>query len=73
MSIILLPQPYNTNGLNLHNKNCNDISNSNYSTLLIGDSLIGGLSRYPNIWGRYFKLLNTINCGIGGDRTQNVI
>ena len=40
---------------------------------MIGDSLIAGLSRYPNIWRRYFKPLNAINCGIGGDRIQNVL
>ena len=44
----------------------------NYSTLLTGDSIIAGLPRYSNIWKRYFKLLNTINCGIGGDRLQNI-
>ena len=30
----------------------------NYSTLLIGYSTIAGLSRYFNIWKRYFKPLN---------------
>ena len=73
MLITTLSRSYNTNWLNLHHKYCNDISNSNYSTLLIGDSLIVGLSCYPNIWRRYFKLLNAITCGIGGDRIQNVL
>ena len=45
----------------------------NYSTLLIGDSIIVGLSRYSNIWNRYFKPFNAINCGIGGDRVQNIL
>ena len=45
----------------------------NYSTLLIGDSIIAGLSRYSNIWNRYFKPFNAINCGIGGDRVQNIL
>ena len=35
--------------------------------------MIVGLSRYPNIWRRYFKPLNAINCGIGGERIQNVL
>ena len=73
MFINPLPRSNNTNWLKLHNKHCNDIINSSYSTLLIGDSLIAGLSRYPNIWRRYFKPLNAINCGIGGDRIQNVL
>ena len=45
----------------------------NYSTLLIGDSTIAGLSRYFNIWKRYFKPLNAINCGIGVDRVENIL
>ena len=73
MSINPLPRPYNTNWLNLHIKPSNDISNPNYSTLLIGDFFIVGLSCYPNIWSSYFKPLNVINCGIGGDRIQNVL
>ena len=73
MSITPLSRSYNTNWLNLHNKHCNDISNSNYSTLLIGDSLIVGLSCYPYIWKRYFKPVNAINCGIDGDRIQNAL
>ena len=44
-----------------------------YSTLSIGDSIIADLSRYSNIWKRYFKLLYAINCGIGGDRVENVL
>ena len=38
----------------------------NHSTLLIGDSIIAGLSRYSSIWKRYFKPLYAINCGIAG-------
>ena len=41
--------------------------------MLTGDSSIVGLSHYPNIWRRYFKPLNVINCGIGRDRIQNVL
>ena len=73
MFISPLPRSNNTNWLKLHNKHCNDILNSSYSTLLIGYSLIVGLSGYPNIWRRYFKPLNAINCGIGRDRIQNVL
>ena len=45
----------------------------NYSTLLIGDSIIAALSRYSNILKRYFKPLYAINCGIGGDRMENIL
>ena len=35
------------------------------------DSIIADLSRYSNIWKRYFKSLNALNSGIGGDRVRN--
>ena len=53
------------------NKHCNSTKIGNYSTLLIHDAIIAGFSRYSNIWKRYFKRLNAINCGIGGDRVEN--
>ena len=43
------------------------------TTLLIGDSIVVGLSRYQNIWKKYFKSLKTVNCGIPGDKTQHVL
>ena len=73
MSIAPLPRLSNVNWLNSHNKHCNSMMIGNYSTLLIGDSIIAGLSRYSNIWKRYFKPLYAINCGIGGDRVENVL
>ena len=45
----------------------------NYSTLLIDDTIIAGFSRYSNIWKRYFKRLNAINCSIGEDRAENIL
>ena len=41
--------------------------------LLIGDSLINGLSRYANVWSTFFGPLRALNFGIGGDRTQHVL
>ena len=73
MSIAPLPRFSKENWLNLHNNHCKSIITSNYSTLLIGDSLINGLSRYTNTWKRYLKPLDAINCGIGGDRVQNIL
>jgi len=46
---------------------------SKSSILLIGDSLIAGLSRYDFVWQKYFFRRNTLNCGMGGDRTLNVL
>ena len=42
-------------------------------TLLLGDSIIAGLSRYLKLWPRYFTPLEALNFGIGGDRVVNVI
>ena len=73
MSISPLPRLPNVNWLNSHNKRCNSMIIGNYSTLLIVDSIIAGLSRNSNIWKRYFKPLYAINCGIDGDRVENIL
>ena len=39
----------------------------------MGDSIVAGLSRYPNVWNDYFAQINTLNLGIGGDRVENVL
>ena len=41
--------------------------------VLVGDSIIKGLGRYPRVWRKYFGRLNALNFGIGGDRTQHVL
>ena len=47
-------------------------SSKNASTVLLGDSIVAGFLRYPNIWYKFFNE-NTINCEIGGDKIQNVL
>ena len=39
---------------------------------LLGDSIIAGFLRYPNIWYKFFYE-NRINCGVGDDKVQNVL
>ena len=41
--------------------------------LLIGDSLISNLTRYPDIWKSYFSRHNALNFGIPGDKVQNIL
>ena len=71
MSIAPLPTWLsNVNWFDSHNKHCNSV--------MIGNIVdwwfyIAGLSRYSNIWKRYFELLNAINCDIGGDRVENIL
>ena len=44
----------------------------NISAVLLRDSIIAGFLRYPNIWYKFFDE-NTINCGVGGDKVQNIM
>ena len=43
------------------------LKNQFTNTLLLGDSIIAGLSRYLKAWQRYFIPLKVLNFGIGGD------
>ena len=47
--------------------------NSKTILVLIGDSIVAGLSCYANIWRTFFKTFHTLNYGIGGDRMQHVL
>ena len=57
----------------IHQKHVNLSLNSKTILVLIGDSIVAGLSRYVNIWRTFFKTFHTLNYGIGGDRTQHVL
>ena len=59
------------NWLNLHNNHCLIAKNSEATTLLIGDSIVAGLTRYPDTWKKYFA--GAVNFGIGGDRVEHVL
>ena len=41
--------------------------------LLPGDSIVAGLSRYPNVSNQYLGPVIALNLGIGGNRVENVI
>ena len=43
------------------------------SVLLIGDSIVAGLSRYQTVYKKYFKPYKALNRGIPGERTQHVL
>ena len=73
MPIAPMPRHSNVKWLNFQNEPCNNMTIGDYSTLSIGDSIIADLSRYSNIWKRYFKSLNALNCGIGGDNVRNIL
>ena len=46
---------------------------SNAPVVVIGDSIEAGLRRYPTVWRNFILQYKTINLGIGGDRTANVL
>ena len=60
------------NWLELYLKHCSVLTNGKCGTILIGDSIVAGLSRNQNIWNRNFSF-NTLNCSIGGNKVQNVL
>ena len=60
------------NWLELHLKHCSFLTNGKCATILIGDSIVAGLSWYQNIWNRNFSF-NTLNCGIVGDKVWNIL
>ena len=47
-------------------------TNRNIQTVLLGDSLIQGLSRYTKVWISFFGK-DTLNCGIRGDKVENLL
>ena len=49
------------------------MKDSKPNTLLLGDSIVPGLSRYPNVWNESFAQINALNFDIGGDRVENVL
>ena len=49
------------------------LKKSKAKLLIIGDSLVSNLSRYPEIWRKYFSNHGALNFGIAGDKAQNVL
>ena len=46
--------------------------NRNIQTVLLGNSLIQGISRYTKVWNSFFRK-DTLNCGIQGDKVKNLL
>ena len=62
-----------TNWLNFHCSHCSSLITNRFKTIIIRDSIAAGLNRYRSVWTKYLEPLKTLNCGIGGDRVQNVL
>ena len=73
MSVANTPSARFNKELNKHNEQVALAKLLNSEVILIGDSLIAGLSRYKTVWKKYFLSRNVANFSIGGDRTQHVL
>ena len=73
MTTILSMRSSKTNFLNFHRRHCSSLITNRFKTIIIGDSIAAGLNRYRSVWPKYLEALKTLNCGIGGDRVQNVL
>ena len=73
MALITTERFYKSNWVEYHRNHCFMIKGSKHNTLLIVDSIVAGLSRYPNVWYKYLAPIHTLNLGIGGDRVENVV
>ena len=62
-----------TNWLNFHRRHCSSLITNCFKTIIIGHSIAAGLNRYRSVLAKYLEPLKTLNCGIGGDRVQNVL
>ena len=63
---------YNNNWLKIHQNHCFQVKQENINSIITGDSIVVGLTRYTNIWNNLFGN-RFINVGISGDRVENVL
>ena len=57
----------------IHEKHKSICKSSKTEVVLIGDSIIAGLRRYPNVWQKFLSPHQALNFGVGGDHTQHVL
>ena len=62
----------NYNWLKIHHNHCFHVNHDNINSIIIGDSIVAGLTRYSNVWKNLFGN-EFINLGIRGDRVENVL
>ena len=73
MTTIPLASPLKAKWFQVHREHCFLLNSKSFKSILIGDSLMTGLHRYYKIWNNFFKAIDALNCGIGGDKVQNVL
>ena len=73
MATIPLALPLKAKWFQMHREHCFHLNSKSFKSILIGDSLMAELHRYSKIWNNFFKPIDALNCGIGGDKVQNVL
>ena len=63
---------YNNNWIKIHKNHCFQVKQENFNSIIIGDSIVAGLTRYTNVQNNVFGN-RFINLGISGDRVENVL
>ena len=61
------------NWLNFHHNHYSKLAKYTFETVLIGDSMVAGLSQYQNVWDKFLKPLKALKCGAGGNRIEHVL
>ena len=57
----------------MHCEHCFVLNSKGFKSIVIGDSLVAGLNHYCKIWNNFFKPIDALSSGIGGDKVQNVL
>ena len=73
MTTIPLLRFFKTCWLNSHINRCSKLSRNYYEKVIMGGSIVVGLSRYQSVWVKFLQLLRALNCGNGGDKVQHVL
>ena len=68
-----IPQERGIRWIRQHKENVKIVARSSARTLILGDSIISGLTRYKNVWEKYLAPQGALNLGVPGDKTQNVL
>ena len=70
----LNPVPRGGGWMNRHNSFNARVAKGNVDLVFIGDSITQGWGgKGKGVWAKFYGKRNTVNLGIGGDRTQHVI
>ena len=68
MTTIPLALPLKAKWFQIHREHCFLLNSKSFKFILIRDSLMDGLHRYCKIWNNFFKPIDALNCGIGGNK-----